>query len=88
MGPATGFKLTLDQRELSTGLAEAPEVAPLEVDHVVAATRLVLASEVLGRLLAPEEGPLVGAWFHLYLYDEQRELLLPAFEGRPSPSQG
>ncbi len=54
----------------------------------MAATRLVLASEVLGRLLAPEEGPLAGAWFHLYLYDEQRELLLPAFEGRPSPSQG
>ena len=89
VGPATGFKLTLDeQREVSTELAEAPEVAPVKVDQVVAATRLVLASEVLGRLLAPEEGPLAGAWFHLYLYDEQRELLLPAFEGRSSPSQG
>ena len=88
VGPATGFKLTLDQRALSTELAQAPEVAPVQVDQVVAATRLVLASEVLGRLLAPEDGPLAGAWFHLYLYDEQRELLLPAFEGQPSPSQG
>jgi hypothetical protein len=89
VGPATGFKLTLDeQRALSTELAEAPAVTPVKVDQVVTATRLVLASEVLGRLLAPEEGPLAGAWFHLYLYDEQRELLLPAFEGQPSPSQG
>lgn len=89
VGPATGFKLTLDeQREVSTGMAEAPEVAPVKVDEVVAATRLVLASEVLGRMLAPEAGPLAGAWFHLYLFDEQRELLLPAFEGQPSPSQG
>lgn len=89
VGPATGFKLTLDeQREVSTGMAEAPEVAPVQVDEVVAATRLVLASEVLGRMLAPEGGPLAGAWFHLYLFDEQRELLLPAFEGQPSPNQG
>jgi hypothetical protein len=56
---------------------------------VVAATRLVLASETLARLLAPERGPLVGAVLHLYLFDEQRELLLPAFEGgRPSPARG
>jgi len=38
--------------------------------------------------LAPDAGPLAGAWFHLYLFDEQRELLLPAFEGRPSPGKG
>lgn len=90
MGPATGFKLTLaEQRELSTGLAESPDSpVPVEADHVVAATRVLLASDVLGRLLAPEEGPLAGAWFHLYLFDEQRELLLPAFEGVSSPSQG
>lgn len=89
VGPATGFKVTLDeQRAVSTGLAEAPDVAPVHVGQVVAATRLVLASEVLGRLLAPESGPLAGAWFHLYLFDEQRELLLPAFEGQASPSQG
>ena len=119
VGPATGFKLTLaEQRELSTGLAEAREVtsakaaparagnvpaagepggviAPSEGDEarlkgnqVVAATRLVLASEVLDRLLAPESGPLAEAWFHLYLFDQQQELLLPAFEGEPSPSQG
>jgi len=91
LGPATGFKLTLAeeiQRELSTSLAAADDGAPVQVNQVVAGTRVVLASEVLGRLLAPEEGPLAGAWFHLYLYDEQRELLLPAFEGRPSPSQG
>ena len=89
VGPATGFKLTLDeQREASTGLAESGVAPHVEVDQVVAATRVVLASETLGRLLAPEEGSLAGAWFHLYLFDEQRELLLPAFEGRPSPSQG
>lgn len=89
VGPATGFKLTLDeQRAVSTELAEAPGVAPVPVDQVVAATRLVLASEVLGWLLAPGQGPLAGAWFHLYLFDEQRELLLPAFEGQTSPSQG
>ncbi len=90
MGPATGFKLTLaEAREQSTGLAEsAAAPASVEADQVVAATRLLLASDVLGRLLAPDEGPLAGAWFHLYLFDEQRELLLPAFEGRASPSQG
>jgi len=96
VGPATGFKLTLDeQRAVSTGLAESSgsdEVAPVdievEVDQVVAATRVVLASDTLGRLLAPESGPLAGAWFHLYLFDEQRELLLPAFEGHPHPGQG
>ena len=94
VGPATGFKLTLDeQRALSTGLAESGlaesgDATYVEVDQVVAATRVVLASETLGRLLAPEAGPLAGAWFHLYLFDEQRESLLPAFEGRPSPSQG
>ena len=31
---------------------------------------------------------MAGASFHLYLFDEQRELLLPAFEGHPSPGQG
>ena len=89
VGPATGFKLTLDeQREFSTGIAESDEVAHVEVDQVVAATRVVLASDTLGRLLAPVDGPLCGAWFHLYLLDDQRDTLLPAFEGRPSPSQG
>ena len=91
VGPATGFKVTLAdevQRELSTGLAESEAVASVEVNQVVAATRVVLASDTLGRLLAPDTGPLAGAWFHLYLFDDQRELLLPAFEGRPSPSQG
>lgn len=91
VGPAAGFKLTLAdeaQREISTGLAESADVVRVGVDQVVAATRLVLASETLGRLLAPEQGPLAGAWLHLYLFDEQREVLLPAFEGRPSPSQG
>jgi hypothetical protein len=89
VGPATGFKLTLDeQRQVSTGLAESGETPHVEVDQVVAATRVVLASETLGRLLAPDVGPLAGGWFHLYLFDEQRGLLLPAFEGRPSPSQG
>ena len=90
VGPATGFKLTLtEERERSTELAESADVpAQVEVDQVVAATRLVLASDVLGRLLAPEDGPLAGSWFHLYLFDQQRELLLPAFEGQASPSQG
>jgi hypothetical protein len=89
VGPATGFKLTLDEdRAVSTGLAECEQVEKVEVDQVVAATRLVLASEVLGQLLGPDRGPLADALFHLYLYDEQRQLLLPAFEGRPSPSRG
>ena len=91
VGPATGFKLTLtEERELSTGLAGAVQVDVGAVDagQVVAATRVVLATDVLARLLAPEDGPLAGASFHLYLFDEQRELLLPAFEGRPSPSRG
>ncbi|HEX2046691.1 MAG TPA: hypothetical protein VHF27_02945 [Acidimicrobiales bacterium] len=89
VGPATGFKLTLaEERAVSTGLAESDAVDKVETSQVVAATRVVLASEVLGRLLAPENGPLAGASFHLYLFDEQRDLLLPAFEGRPSPSRG
>lgn len=104
VGPATGFKLTLaEQREVSTELAVSelavPELAASELaaseraatvdaGHVVAATRLILASETLARLLAPDCGPLADALFHLYLFDEQRQLLLPAFEGRPSPSRG
>ena len=89
VGPATGLKLTLaEERAVSTGLAESGAVEKVETDHVVAATRVILASEILGRLLVPESGPLAGASFHLYLFDEQRELLLPAFEGRPSPSRG
>ena len=90
VGPATGFKLTLaEEREQSTGIAQSADGPErVEADQVVAATRVLLASDVLGRLLAPEEGPLAGSWFHLYLFDEQRELLLPAFEGQPSPSQG
>lgn len=91
VGPATGFKLTLAEvreRELSTEMAASAEVAEVGVRQVVTATRVVLASEVLERLLAPESGPLAGAAFHLYLFDEQRDLLLPAFEGRASPSRG
>lgn len=91
VGPATGFKLTLAdarERELSTEMAASAEVAEVGASQVVTATRVVLASEVLERLLAPEEGPLAGASFHLYLFDEQGELLLPAFEGRASPSRG
>jgi hypothetical protein len=91
VGPATGFKLTLAEareRELSTGMAAAAAVAEVGPSQVVTATRVVLASETLERLLAPESGPLAGASFHLYLFDEQRDLLLPAFEGRASPSRG
>jgi len=89
VGPATGFKLTLaEQREVSTELAVSERVATVDRGQVVAATRLVLASETLSWLLAPEWGPLADALFHLYLFDEQRQLLLPAFEGRPSPSRG
>jgi hypothetical protein len=88
VGPATGLKLTLtEERELSTELAGS-DVAAVEPSQVVAATRVVLASEVLGRLLSPEKGPLAGAAFHLYLFDEQRQLLLPAFEGRQTPGRG
>lgn len=89
VGPATGFKLTLaEERELSTGLAGSDDVSEVGPDEVVTATRVLLASETLARLLAPEQGPLAGVSFHLYLFDEQRDLLLPAFEGRPSPSRG
>ncbi len=89
VGPAVGFKLTLvEERDLSTGLAECDQVATVEARQIVSATRLVLASETLARLLTPASGPLAGALFHLYLFDEQRDLLLPAFEGRPSPSRG
>ena len=89
VGPATGFKLTLaEERELSTGMAESAEVGEVKTTQVVTATRMVLASETLARLLAPERGPLAGVSFHLYLFDEERQLLLPAFEGRPSPSRG
>ena len=89
VGPAAGFKLTLaEELVVSTGLAESEAVDSVETNQVVAATRLILASETLGRLLSPDRGPLAGVSFHLYLFDEQRDLLLPAFEGRPSPSRG
>lgn len=89
VGPATGLKLSLSaERETSTRLAESDGVEEVETDEVVAATRVVLASELLDRLLAPDAGPLADASLHLYLFDEERDLLLPAFEGRPSFSRG
>lgn len=89
VGPATGLKLSLSaQRETSTRLAESEQVEAVAPDEVVSATRLVVASELLDRMLAPEEGPLAGALLHLYLFDEERDLLLPAFEGRPSFRRG
>lgn len=89
VGPALGFKLTLaEELAVSTGMAESEQVAAVEVGQVVAATRLILASDTLAWLLSPDCGPLGGALFHLYLFDENRELLLPAFEGWPSPSRG
>jgi len=88
VGPATGLKLSLSaEREASTRLAEQDQVEPVAADEVVSATRLVVAAELLDRMLAPEHGPLAGALFHLYLFDEERDLLLPAFEGRPSFSR-
>ena len=91
VGPATGFTLTLAEereRELSTGMAASPDVGEVGTAQVVTATRVVLASETLGWLMAPQCGPLAGASFHLYLFDEQRDLLLPAFEGTASSSRG
>jgi hypothetical protein len=89
MGPATGLKLSLSaERETSTRLAETEQVEVVAPDEIVSATRLVVASELLERMLAPDDGPLAGALFHLYLFDEERDLLLPAFEGRPSFRRG
>lgn len=89
VGPATGLKLSLSaERETSTRLAESEQVEVVGADEVVSATRLVVASELLERMLAPDHGPLAGDLFHLYLYDEERTLLLPAFEGRPSFRRG
>jgi len=89
VGPATGIKLTLDhERERSTGLAESEHGSPVDTGDVVTATRLILASDTLGRLLAPEHGPLAGVQLHLYLFDEERDLLLPVFEGPSHPSRG
>ncbi|MDQ4068038.1 MAG: hypothetical protein M3203_00935 [Actinomycetota bacterium] len=89
VSPATGLKLSLaEEREVSTELAESGAVGQVGAAQVVAATRLIVASEALARLLAPDSGPLAGVPLHLYLFDEQRRLLLPAFEGRPSASRG
>lgn len=89
VGPATGLKLSLTaEREMSTRLAESERVETVESDEVVAATRLVVASELLGRMLSPDSGPLAGASFHLYLFDEERDMLLPAFEACPSFGRG
>ncbi len=89
VGPATGLKLSLTaEREMSTRLAESDAVEGVAGDEVVSATRLVVASECLARMLAPDSGPLAGAVLHLYLFDQERDMLLPAFEGRPSFSRG
>ena len=58
MGPATGFKLTLaEAREQSTGLAEsAAAPTSVEAGQVVAATRLLLASDGSGACSPPTRG--------------------------------
>jgi len=89
VGPATGLKLSLTaERETSTRLAGSDRVDEVKIDEVTSATRLVVASEILDHVLAPDHGPLAAALFHLYLFDADRDLLLPAFEGRPSFSRG
>lgn len=89
VSPTTGLKLSLaSDREASTRLAAAATPADVRAGEAVVATRVLLASQTMERLLDPRQGPLAGAVFHLYLFDEEADLLLPAFEGEPTPHRG
>jgi hypothetical protein len=88
VSPTTGVKLSLaSEREASARMASST-AADVSAGEAVVATRVLLASETMERLLEPGQGPLAGAAFHLYLFDGEQDLLLPAFEGQPSARRG
>jgi putative methionine-R-sulfoxide reductase with GAF domain len=88
VSPTTGLKLSLaSERDASTRLAASATAADVDAGGAVVATRVLLASETMERLLEPHHGPLAGVAFHLYLFDGEQDLLVPAFEGQPSPQR-
>lgn len=68
---------------------EPPPPESIGPDEEDDATRWVLASRLFEDLLLRPSGPLVGCTLQLYLYDEERDLLLPILTpGHPGPSLG
>ena len=65
-----------------------PRHDTLEPDEALDAARWVVADVAVEELLHPDEGPLQGCEFHLYLFDAEANRLLPVFEppvdGEPS----
>lgn len=52
-------------------------------DDARPASRYMVASAAVDQLFHPVDGPLKGCEFRLYLYDSDRDRLLPAIEPRP-----
>lgn len=91
-GVEASFELAEAQeaRDVTTAIAvtEEPvgEIGPDEEDD---ATRWLLAELLLSQLLLSPVDPLADCRFQLYLYDPDREVLLPILEpGHPGPSPG
>jgi hypothetical protein len=84
------LKLSLSEREatgelvVKDGGSHRPS-ASVEQPDTRDAARLVLADRALRDLLRPQEGPLAGCLFRLYLYDADAELLVPVeVSGEPA----
>lgn len=95
VGPG-GAEIELGQRtrESTTELAVEPTgpqspPALADPDEVVDVHRVALANDVVSYLTDPAQGPLTGCAFQLYLFDVDKQMLLPVLEsGHDGPSPG
>jgi hypothetical protein len=70
-------------------LGDSPDAAGIEPDDVeIAAARYLAANRALRPWLTPTDGPLARCEFRLFMYDVQRDRLLPALEIDPGDSDG
>lgn len=96
-----GVSATMHDRDVETstrlaeepvsvgGAAEIPELVAEETEGLLASARLFLANQFVGDLLYQHtEGPFAGCDFRLYLYDDDKRRLVPAFEPKPDESVG
>ena len=89
-GVEASFELAQEARDVTTAIVATPEpvqeLGPDEEDDVI---RWLLAELLLSQLLLQPVEPLTDCRFQLYLYDPDRQLLMPILEpGHPGPSPG
>ncbi len=96
VSPSEG--LTLEARPEGAATAEvaerratagrpASDVDEVDVgDDPRPAARFMVASAAVDQLFHPGEGPLTGCEFRLFLYDSDRDRLLPAIEPHRDPT--